>query len=143
MAANTLYAPWRRAETNALELLYNAGWTWAAISVHVSGIYGHRRTREACRCKGAGIGISAGQPRVRYKRDITDDIEDMMILGYSSRQMARELGVERSTVMHRIRKEISPQRRASWMKDVKRRHAEAARAQLAKYRASQRRRKVA
>ena len=135
MAANTLHTPWAPAETNALELLYLAGWSWAAISAHVSGIYGNHRSRDACRVKGASIGLTTGRPKCRHKLDITDDLEDMMILGYSSRRIARELGVEKSTVMRRIRNEISPQRRQAWLKDGKRRHGEAARQQLAAYRA--------
>jgi len=134
MAANTLHTPWAPAETNALELLYLAGWSWAAISAHVSGIYGNRRSRDACRVKGASIALTTGQPKCRHKLDITDDLEDMMILGYSSRRIARELGVEKSTVLRHIRTHASSQRRTAWLKDAKRRHAEAAREQLERYR---------
>jgi len=133
MPANTLHPAWQPAETNALELLYNAGWRWAAISAHVSGIYGHHRSRDACRVKGAAIGLTTGKPKVRDPLTLAGDIEDMMILGYSARRMARELGVEKSTVLRHIRAHISPSRRVAWLKDAKRRHAEAAREQLARY----------
>lgn len=133
MAANTLHTPWQPGETNSLELLYRAGWSWTAISLHVSGIYGNRRTRDACRVKGEGIGISTGQPKVRVPLQLMDDIEDMMILDYSSRRMACELGVEHSTVLRHIRKHAAPQRRVAWLKGGKDRHAKAARQQLAIY----------
>lgn len=84
---------WSTSETNALELLYLAGWRWAAISAHVSGIHGKQRTETSCQRKAGSIGIIR-RDRLHWRRipgDYNDDIKDMMVLDYSTTQIAGEL----------------------------------------------------
>lgn len=104
MATTNRHTPWAPAEINALELLYLAGWTWGAISVHVSGIYGNNRTREACRTKGRSLMLTAGKSKSWQRKDIDADLEDLMLLGYDGARIAAELGVNRTTVTKRARK---------------------------------------
>ena len=125
MAITTKYTAWSPAAINAMEFLYNAGWQWPAIAAHVSAIDGVERTRDACRCKAHRLMMTRGRPRgLAPMHDIVADIEDMMILGYSTRQMARELGCSQTTVMRKI-ETFSPQRRVAWKRDLSERHAKA------------------
>lgn len=125
MATTTQYTPWSRAAINAMEFLYLAGWQWPAIAAHVSGIDGVERTRDACRCKSHRLAITKGGKRGRTPIiNVEDDIEDMMILGYSTRRMARELGVSQSTVMRKM-DNLTPQRRRAWIATQSERHAKA------------------
>ena len=85
---------WSRPAINALHLLYQAGWRWAAISAHVSAVDGHPRTRRACISKAETLGIIdpariAGATLSMPEYD--DDIADMLILDYSLARMAAEL----------------------------------------------------
>ena len=123
MAATRQHTPWRPAETNALELLYRAGWTWAAIAVHVSAIYGHDRTRESCRTKGRNLLLTAGKGKAWMRKDIDDDLEDLLILGYDGRRIADELGVNRKTVTKRARK-IGGPLYAAWLRKSQARQVE-------------------
>lgn len=104
MATTNRHTPWRPGEVNALELLYLAGWTWGAISVHVSAIYGNNRTRESCRTKGRSLMLTAGKSKSWQRKDIDADLEDLMILGYGGERIAAELGVSRTTVSARAKK---------------------------------------
>src|SRR5690554_188329 len=103
MVITTKYTAWSPAAINAMEFLYNAGWQWPAIAAHVSAIDGVERTRDACRCKAHRLMMTRGRPRGRAPmHDIVADIEDMMILGYSTRQMARELEIGRASCRERV-----------------------------------------
>ena len=119
MAAIKRYSPWWSSELDALELLYNAGWKWPAIRAHLAGWRGVQRTVEAVRAKGKQIGVTAGKPRGHTPMSIADDLEDLMILGRSSREIAEELGVSQCTVLRHIRQKITPQRREAWKKGAK------------------------
>jgi len=84
---------WSISEQNAMELLYRAGWRWSAISAHVSGIHGKHRSAIACQRKCKSIGLTDPH-RVSWKRlsdAYNDDLRDMMVLDYSTGQMADEL----------------------------------------------------
>ncbi|TFH85243.1 hypothetical protein EQG41_18185 [Billgrantia azerbaijanica] len=112
---NTQRPTWTRAETDALEMLYLAGWSWAAIAVHVSAIHGNPRTVRACRCRGQALSLTCGVSPGRSRHaDLIGDLEDLVVLGYSTRQMAAELGTSQRWVTKAIAKHLSPSLRAAW-----------------------------
>ena len=113
-----LRAPiWQPAESTALVMLYRAGWSWHAISAHVSGIYGHPRSYKACQSRGSYLGILESIRQGRPALDVSlDDLEDLVILGYSIRRIAWELGVSASWVNTAMQTHITPQRRYAWQR---------------------------
>ena len=116
---------WTREEMNALERCYRPNPDWQAIAAHISTIAGIPRTHNACRTKARRLTLSVGQSKGRQQcaPHVHEDIEDMVILGYSTYRMARELGVSQSTVCRHIAK-LSPSMRGAWKYKAKRRHAE-------------------
>ena len=118
---------WTRSESTALELLYKAGWSWSAIAAHVSGIHGHQRSYKGCQSRAHYLGIldsqRQGRPGVHCH---DDDLLDLVILGYSMRQIAAELGMSTSWVNTAIKTRISPQTRTAWRKGESERRSRAA-----------------
>lgn len=106
---------WTRAESTALVMLYEAGWSWPAIAAHVSGIYGHRRTYRACQSRGNYLGILRAERQGHQPLSVDgEDLEDLMILNRSTREIARELGVSTGWVQVAMRTRIAPQRFQAW-----------------------------
>lgn len=84
--------PWSRPALNALDLLYRAGWRWAAISAHVSAVDGIERTPKACRRKASDIRLTtpAGKAWRAYDH-LLDDLYDLMVLDYSAAEIVDAL----------------------------------------------------
>lgn len=123
---------WEPAESTALTMLYRAGWSWHAISAHVSGIYGNPRSYKACQSRGSYLGILESGRQGRQPLAVNlEDLEDLVILGYSIRRIAREMGVSASWVNTAIHVHISPQRRAAWQRAESQRRSQASRGRAA------------
>lgn len=85
---------WSRSAINALHTLYQAGWRWKAIAVHVSAVDGHPRSPKSCTQKAKTCGMLDSSRIYGAALAIPDydaDIADMMTLDYSLQRMAGEL----------------------------------------------------
>lgn len=122
----TRYA-WTRGEMDELERCYLAGMSWPETADAVAKVRGNRRTRNACRRKAWALSLTDLRPKGwAHRPDIgTDDIEDMVMLGYSSREMAGSLGISQRTVLNRVNK-LSRQAQSGWRRTEASRRAKSA-----------------
>ena len=121
---------WSPAATNALELLYNAGWRWSAIAAHCTAVSGHPRSVPACQRRAQAIGITR-RDRLAWKRlpaAWDDDLMDMMVMDYSMPQMAAEMRRQHGASVtqgwiHKRLTEIGGAYYAAWQKRKEGRHS--------------------
>jgi len=125
MSAPHHYTRWSRAELDTLERCYLAGMRWHHIADAVSAVQGVERTREACRIKAQRLTLTRGRAKGKPPRQVQEDVLDMVILGYSTRRIAAELGISQSSACRRIAR-LSPQRQNAWRQQVGERVAKGA-----------------
>jgi hypothetical protein len=127
---------WDRVELDALEILYTAGWSWPAVSAHISQLV-RERSADACRVRAQRLGVAKPERRGRPAITAHDaDLEDMVILGYSTRRMAAELGLSQSWVAQRIPEVVSPSRLHAWRSQSRKRLSRTVQTQHASRRAA-------
>jgi len=85
---------WSRSAINALHTLYQAGWRWKAIAVHVSAVDGYPRSPKSCTQKAKTCGMLDSSRIYGAALSLPEydaDIHDMMMMDYTLPRMAEEL----------------------------------------------------